>query len=95
LKDAAGGDAPAAEAPDGTPYRPIPCILHERLEFAALRGIPLWLTHDQDGGRSSQRVRVLDVFTRDGAEWLRYADEAGNQTVIRLDRIVEFQERPL
>lgn len=76
------------------PYQPIPCVEHERLEFAALRGTPLLLNYETDGKRVSAVVQVLDVFTRDGAEWLRFADEAGTQRVIRLDHIVSFQERP-
>lgn len=76
-------------------YRPIPCIQHERLEFAALRRTPLLLTYEAGGERVSASVQVLDVYTRDGAEWLSASDEAGKEAVIRLDQIVEFQERPL
>ncbi len=77
------------------PYQPIPCSQHEQLEFAALRRIPLRLTYDTDSGAETRLVRVLDVFTRDGAEWLRFSDATGAEAVIRLDRIVRFQERPL
>jgi Rho-binding antiterminator len=76
-------------------YRPIPCIEHERLEYAALRRTPLLLTYQAGGERMTARVSVLDVYTRDGAEWLSFSDEAGKHAVIRLDQIVEFQERPL
>ena len=78
-----------------TPYQPIPCTRHERLEYAALRRTPLLLTYDAGGERKTASVKVLDVYTRDGAEWLSFSDEAGKQAVIRLDQIVEFQERPL
>lgn len=77
------------------PYQPIPCVQHERLEFAALRRTPLHLTYADGGERKDTLVRVLDVFTRDGAEWLRCVDAQNNEAVIRLDRIIEFQERPL
>jgi Rho-binding antiterminator len=76
-------------------YRPIPCIQHESLEYAALRRTPLLLTYQAGGERITARVKVLDVYTRDGAEWLSFSDEADKQAVIRLDQIVEFQERPL
>lgn len=76
-------------------YRPIPCIQHERLEFAVLRRTPLLLTYVTGGERQTSSVLALDVYTRDGAEWLSFSDEAGKQAVIRLDQIVEFQERPL
>lgn len=78
-----------------TSYQPIPCIQHERLEFAVLRRTPLRLTYQAGGERITARVKVLDVYTRDGAEWLSFSDEAGKQAVIRLDQIVEFQEPPL
>jgi Rho-binding antiterminator len=76
------------------PYQPIPCVQHERLEFAALRRIPVHLTFDDGGERKDALVQVLDVFTRDGAEWLRCVDTGNNEALIRLDRIVDFQERP-
>jgi Rho-binding antiterminator len=76
-------------------YRPISCIQHERLEFAVLRCTPLLLTYQAGGASITARVKVLDVYTCDGAEWLSFYDEAGKQAVIRLDQIVEFQERPL
>ena len=76
-------------------YRPIPCVQHEQLEYAALRRTPLLLTYRVGGERITARVSVLNVYTRDGAEWLSFSDEAGKQAVIRLDQIVEFQERSL
>jgi Rho-binding antiterminator len=77
------------------PYRPIPCVQHERLEFAVLRRTPLLLTYEAGSERITTSVQVLDVYTRDGAEWLSFSDETGQEAVIRLDQIVEFQERPL
>lgn len=65
------------------PYRPIPCAQHERLEFAALKR--QWLDVKVDG--VAQRLLPLDVFTRDGAEWLQARDEAGETLVVRLDRL--------
>lgn len=70
-------------------YRPIACADHERLEFAALRGVPLRLTL-ADGRRLNGRA--LDVCTREGAEWLHFRDEAGAEHVLRLDAIVSFSE---
>lgn len=66
-----------------TPYQPIPCALHERLEFAALTG--QWLDVMVDG--AVQRLLPLDVATRDGAEWLLAKTVAGEQMTLRLDRI--------
>ncbi len=65
------------------PYRPIACADHERLEFAALT--KQWLDLRVDG--AAQRLLPLDVYTRDGAEWLQARDEAGGVQVIRLDSL--------
>ena len=64
-------------------YRPIACADHERLEFAALT--QQWLDLAVDG--TSVRLMPLDVYARDGAEWLEARDEAGETRTIRLDRV--------
>ena len=66
-------------------YRPIACADHERLEFAALtrQWLDLNVTTGDRTGR--QRLLPLDVYTRDGAEWLLAETEAGEQLTLRLD----------
>lgn len=64
-------------------YRPITCADHERLEFAALT--KQWLDVAVDG--APRRLLPLDVYTRDGAEWLKARNEAGEVVVLRLDRL--------
>jgi Rho-binding antiterminator len=64
-------------------YRPIACADHERLEFAALT--KQWLDVKVDG--IAQRLLPLDVYTRDGAEWLQARNEAGEEVIVRLDRL--------
>ncbi len=64
-------------------YRSIPCIEHERLEFAALKR--QWLELRVDGARL--RLLPLDVYTRDGAEWLRAQTPEGDVLTLRLDRL--------
>jgi Rho-binding antiterminator len=64
-------------------YLPIPCIQHERLEFAALT--KQWLELEVDG--VAQRLLPLDVYTRDEAEWLQAHTEAGETVTLRLDRL--------
>jgi Rho-binding antiterminator len=66
-----------------TPYQPIACADHERLEFAALR--KQWLKVSVGG--IAQRVLPLDVYTRDGAEWLLAETQSGEQLTLRLDRL--------
>ena len=64
-------------------YRPIACAQHERLEFAALT--KQWLEVTVDG--VAQRLLPLDVYTRDGAEWLQAQTEAGGVVTLRLDTL--------
>jgi Rho-binding antiterminator len=64
-------------------YRPIACADHERLEFAALTR--QWLDMQVNG--VPQRLRPLDVVTREGAEWLMAETESGQQLTLRLDRL--------
>ena len=64
-------------------YRPIACADHERLEFAALT--KQWLDVTVDG--VAQRLLPLDVYTRDGAEWLQAQTAAGDVVTLRLDTL--------
>ncbi|MCA1925529.1 MAG: transcriptional antiterminator, Rof [Thiobacillus sp.] len=68
------------KAPD---YQPIACADHERLEFAALT--KQWVTLTVDD--AVQSLLPLDVYTRDGAEWLQARNAAGETLAIRLDRL--------
>ena len=66
-----------------TDYQPIPCDEHERLELAVLKR--QWLDLRVDG--ATQRLLPLDVYTRDGAEWLRAQTREGDVLTLRLDRL--------
>ena len=65
-------------------YQPIACADHERLEFAALTR--QWLEVTVSGGMA-QRLLPLDVYTRDGAEWLKAQTGAGDVVTLRLDTL--------
>ena len=75
----------AGREPAVSDYQPIACSDHERLEFAALTR--QWLDVECDGGDHAGRQRLLplDVYTRDGAEWLVAETESGEQLTLRLD----------
>ncbi|MFO7541310.1 MAG: transcriptional antiterminator, Rof [Thiobacillus sp.] len=66
-------------------YRSIACADHERLEYAALTR--QWLDMNVRSGDRLGRQRLLpvDVYTRDGAEWLVAETESGEQMTLRLD----------
>lgn len=73
-------------------YQPIPCAQHERLEFSILRRLELELKYRNSGILLREKIRPLDVYTRAGAEWLKFRDEGGVEREIRLDAIQSFQE---
>jgi Rho-binding antiterminator len=75
-------------------YQPISCIQHERLEFSILRRFALELSYRTETGNWRGRIQPLDVYTREGAEWLKFRDSDGVGREIRLDSIVSFQELP-
>lgn len=67
-----------------TDYRPIDCNVHDLLEsFSVLRKRCRIDFETADGTRRSVTGRITDIFTRDGAEYLRTDDG----TEIRLDRL--------
>lgn len=76
------------------PYQPIPCTQHEQLEFSVLRRLMLELEYREGGAVQREKVCPLDVYTRDGAEWLKFKGEEGLAQEIRLDTIKHFQVLP-
>lgn len=70
-------------------YQPIECAQHERLEFAVMRRIPLHLKLKDGRGVTGL---ALDVFTQDGAEWLKFRDVSDVEETLRLDWIAAFNE---
>lgn len=66
-------------------YRPIPCVSHERLEFAALK--KQWLEMEILQGEHAGRHRLLpiDIYAREGSEWLEAQAEGGKKLTVRLD----------
>jgi len=72
-------------------YTPIDCGLHDELQLMALRRRAATLRVElTDGSPETVEGTVVDVLTRDGAEWLRLADGR----TVRLDRLLEVDGRP-
>lgn len=64
------------------PYQPIACATHdELLALATLRRESELTWTDASGAPVTRRSRIVDVYTRDGAEYLKLEDD----TIIRLD----------
>jgi Rho-binding antiterminator len=77
------------------PYQPIACAQHERLEFAVLKRMPLWVCYqDVNGVPATAKIMPLDVATRDAAEWLSVRFEDGHCEVLRLDWLLDVAEQP-
>jgi Rho-binding antiterminator len=65
-------------------YRPIACGLHDRLEALATTGVVVPIVvRAADGERRILQDRLVDVFARDGEEFVR----TGRGETIRLDRL--------
>ena len=72
-------------------YSPVSCDYHDQLEAAAMHHNDVRLEFEQNGVRLEQRGKIGDVYTEDGAEYVRF--ESGNGSVrIRLDEIVSFTD---
>jgi Rho-binding antiterminator len=72
-------------------YDPVSCDYHDQLEAASVKKRDVELEFDEQGVRQRERGRIGDVFTRDGAEFVRL-DKAQGSAEIRLDRIVSLRE---
>lgn len=66
-------------------YQPISCINHERLEFAVLKKQWLGVEVLQGEHCGNQRLLPLDVYAREGVEWLEAQRESGEKITLRLD----------
>ncbi|MDA8118543.1 MAG: transcriptional antiterminator, Rof [Gammaproteobacteria bacterium] len=68
-------------------YRPIPCAVQDRYERAIITGQPLSLDWPSGDLRLNDRVRILDLETAQGAEYVRFADRHGRIHRVRLDHV--------
>ncbi len=78
------------------PYHPIACSLHDELQLRAMRGSDVTIRYvSRDGVTGAEAVtdtadRIVDVRTRDGAEFIALA----NGIEIRLDQLLEVDGIP-
>ena len=72
-------------------YEPVSCDYHDQLEAAAMHKSEVELEFDLDGVTQKERGRVEDVYTAHGAEFIRFASDAG-PLEIRLDHIISMKE---
>lgn len=72
-------------------YEPVSCDYHDELEAAAMHRKEVELEFELDGVTQKERGRVEDVYTSDGAEFIRFAADSG-KLEIRLDHIIAMKE---
>jgi transcriptional antiterminator Rof (Rho-off) len=69
-------------------YHPIPCALHEGYQLAVMRRECLRVRwHDAAGAARVSVGTAMDVYTRQGEEFLLLEPAPGQRLAIRLDRI--------
>jgi transcriptional antiterminator Rof (Rho-off) len=74
-----------------TDYRPIACDAYSVLELLAMRRAPVTVRLDGAGALQVLVGDVVDLRTRDAAEFLVLQTECG-EALVRLDRIREISE---
>ena len=72
-------------------YEPVSCDYHDQLEAAAMHRSHVELEFDLEGVTQRERGRVEDVYTADGAEFVKFVSDSG-PLEIRLDHIISFRE---
>jgi Rho-binding antiterminator len=69
------------------PYEPVTCDYHDELEAAAMHRQAVELEFDLEGVTQREKGTIADVFTANGAEFVKFVAGAG-PIDIRLDRII-------
>jgi Rho-binding antiterminator len=72
-------------------YEPVSCDYHDELEAAAMHKKEVELEFELEGVPQKERGRVEDVYTAEGAEFVRFAADSG-PLEIRLDHIISMKE---
>jgi len=76
---------------DKEQYEPVSCDYHDQLEAAAMHKQDVELEFDLDGVAQRDRGRIADVYTSDGAEYVKFLSTKG-LLEIRLDRIISMRD---
>jgi Rho-binding antiterminator len=72
-------------------YEPVSCDYHDQLEAAAMHKQVVELEFDLEGVTQKERWKIEDVYTANGAEFVRFAADSG-ALEIRLDHIISVKE---
>lgn len=72
-------------------YEPVSCDYHDELEAAAMHKSEVELEFELEGVPQRGRGRITDVYTADGAEFVKFQLPQG-QVDIRLDHIISMRQ---
>jgi Rho-binding antiterminator len=72
-------------------YKPVSCDYHDELEAASMHKKDVELEFQSDGVAKRERGKIADVYTADGAEFVKLEAPKGSVN-IRLDQITSFRE---
>ncbi len=72
-------------------YRPVSCDYHDELEAAAMHKKPVELEFDLDGVNQHEKGTIADVYSSNGAEFVKFVSERGALD-IRLDQIISMKQ---
>jgi Rho-binding antiterminator len=71
-------------------YEPVSCDYHDELEAAAMHKQQVELEFDLEGVTQREKGTIADVYTADGAEFVKFVGGAG-AIDIRLDHIISMK----
>ena len=72
-------------------YQPVSCDYHDQLEAAAMHKKDVELEFDLGGIKQTEKGKIADVFTANGAEFVKFVADSG-PIEIRLDQIISMKE---
>ena len=72
-------------------YQPVSCDYHDELEEAAMHHKRVELEFELEGVTQRESGTIADVFTSDGAEFVKFESRGGNAVDIRLDHIISMK----
>jgi Rho-binding antiterminator len=73
-------------------YEPVSCDYHDELELAAMHKKSVELEFDIEGVPQKGRGKIGDVYTANGAEFVKFVADDGGQLEIRLDQIISMKD---
>jgi len=71
-------------------YQPVSCDYHDQLEAAAMHKTRIEMEFELEGVTQREGGTIADVYTTDGAEFVRFVTDEG-PIEVRLDHIINVK----